>query len=86
MDTVDYSQNWLNYLINQLHAYDRFDHKGQGLKNAVKNKIRGFANKQANMTAIMDRSGKPLAYRVGVPEQLMQNLSDTEHLIPHDKK
>jgi hypothetical protein len=28
MDTVDYSQNRLDYLVNQLHAYDGFNHKG----------------------------------------------------------
>jgi len=130
-DTVDYSQDRLDYLINQLHVYDGFDHKGQGLKHAVKNKIRGFANKQRDMTVvevdtlyedlwaaakgtgykgamaaalqrgssdfriipsdghhvkIVDRRGKLLAYRFGVPEPLRQNLSDTEQLIPDDKK
>jgi hypothetical protein len=44
--------NLLDYLLHTLHAYQDLDHKGKGLRNAVKTKLRWWSKAQEGITTI----------------------------------
>jgi hypothetical protein len=123
-------QKQLDYLINNLHAYDDLDHRGKGLRNAVKTKLNWWAKATGNREEVRvpvlqedlwrqararvqqlpyqdrdwhqlqlfpasskhlqvtDKRGRILAYRLPLPEEHLQRLISSEHLIPtrHVKK
>ena len=117
----------LDYLINELKAYEGFNHRGRGLRNAVKSQLYTWNKEQQEMEVVRvpylfselwkqsrrkfrdgdqektsqpdwhtfpvypssnshlrieDKHGQLLIYRLRIPQEFTDTLTNTEHLIP----